>query len=258
MIASAITDKFFLAAQARPSTADHYQAWLESYLDHGGTVDSFSTDNFRVGRLHTITHDAELPPGLCGSASVDLIVPSGVTLTVPDRGHCVIFDIESGTLDGIGRSTVYKDILASMVERGYSLEQLVPQKDWDGFLGKVLEATIGVMRKSTVADVDAILKAVSNLDLGGEAKRALGLDPALTLPAPMQQSADDFKEGLAEMWKGYRYRLDPSSQTPMPSLLKPKVKPADAAAAAKQAEEAAMNGTTDRMTVMSPIRLKNG
>src|SRR5206468_11826063 len=125
-----------------------------------------------------------------------------------------------------GKTVVYKDVLASMVERGYPLEQLVPQQDWDSFVSNILEQKIGGMRKASVSDIDAATKALNKLDLADETKRALGLNPAVALPAPFQQSADDLKHAVGESYKAFRYKLDPTSQTPMPSLLKPKANPA--------------------------------
>jgi hypothetical protein len=247
-----LKDQFFMAAQVRPATAEHYQAWLESHLDHGGKIESFSRKPFKASNVYTVSQDGELPPKLCGSASVDLIVPAGVTLNAPDLGHCKIYKIEDGTAQGGGKPVVYAEIAASMVERGYAIDQLVPQDDWMRLLSDVLEDKIGRMRKASVSDIDALTKALNRLDLAGEAKRELGLDATATLPAAMQQAADEAKAGLGEMYKAFRYKLDPTSQTPAPSLLKPKVKPADP----DQIEQEAAKGTAEKMTVMSPLKLK--
>ncbi|TAL32469.1 MAG: hypothetical protein EPN97_09875, partial [Alphaproteobacteria bacterium] len=83
-----LKDKFFMEAQLRPATADHYQAWLESHLDHGGKVESFSPRHFNASRVYTLSQGGELPGGLYGGSSVDIIVPPGVTLAAPASGHC--------------------------------------------------------------------------------------------------------------------------------------------------------------------------
>lgn len=246
-----LKDKFFMEAQLRPATADHYQAWLESHLDHGGKVES-SSGPFSARGVYTMAQDGALPEKLWGSAAIKIIVPAGVTLTAPDIGHCDIYYIEDGKTAGHGKAVAYVDIIPSMVERGYSLDQLIPQRDWEGFISNILEAKIGGMRKASVADIDAATKALNMIDLAGEAKREIGLDPAMTLPSRLQQAADDLKEAVGESYKAFRYKLDPTSQTPMPSLLKPKVPPT----AVKPVEEEATAGTPDKMVVMSPLRLK--
>ncbi len=250
-------DRFLMAAGARPASAQDYQAWLESHLDHGGKIGSVEQRAFNSSGTYTISRDAELPAGLCGSDSVHVIVPEGITLTTKNRGHCTVYNIADGSGDDFRQSVVYREILPSMIERGYALDQLVPQKDWEGIVSGVLEAKVGNMRKASVADADAILKVLGALDLASEAKRQLGLDPAMQLPAPMQKAADDFKDGLTESYKAFRYKLDPTSQTPGPSLLKPKVNPAKQAKQAMQvAVQAATTGAPEKIVVMPRLKFK--
>lgn len=72
----------------RPATAADYSRWLTGYLRRGGRVTHFY--DYPTPKMWVATPGLQMHP-LCGSWSVDIIVPSGVTIDVQGLGHNNIF-----------------------------------------------------------------------------------------------------------------------------------------------------------------------
>jgi hypothetical protein len=260
-----LKDLFTAAAQVRPATAEHYQAWLEAHLDNGGKIDGGYAGNFRKNDFVTVSQDATLPPALYGSSSMNIIVPPGVTLTVPDRGHCDIFIIDGGKSLGFAKPKIFKENIASMVDRGYALPDLLSLADWTGMvqqaasaaaLGKDARETLteglSGLRDRTTAQLDNILKETQAADIEGRVRKDLGLNAATPLDPAYQQVIDDTRRQMEDTIRAQRYKNDPSSTAPLPSLLKPK----GSAAAVAKAVETATAGTDDAIQVRKPLVLK--
>lgn len=254
-----LKDAFMMAGQVRPATAEHYQAWLESHLDNGGKVDSYG-GGFRADDFYTITQDATLPPELYGSASIKLIVPEGVVLTAPNIGHCDIFYIDGGKRAGHGKATVYKQNIPSMLERGYALPDLVQPAAWKDIVDDAVamaplgKGTVAEGLKSTykmnVQQLDKLIGDIQNADFEGAVRKSLGIPSSTALDPAYAQVIEDARTKIQDDLRVQRYKADPSSNTPMPSLLKPKKgMAAPAAAPAVQ--------TDDAIQIRKPLTLKS-
>lgn len=84
--------------EARPS---EYVAWLRGHLEQGGDVSHVYDYPFaRAGFYVALDNIKDLPPGLCGSLSLQIIVPRGLTVEYEDLGHCTLYFMDGFRLVG--------------------------------------------------------------------------------------------------------------------------------------------------------------
>lgn len=68
----------------------YYETWLRSYVENGGNPTHIYDYNFPEGKFYRALADFEILP-LCGTSSINIIVPTGINFLGGDLGHCNIF-----------------------------------------------------------------------------------------------------------------------------------------------------------------------
>jgi len=92
----------------RRASRYEYENWLEGYLGHGGEIKYRQDYTFPEDDFFVATGNMQLPHNLCGAAAINLIVPCGIDVEVPDLGHCNVYYKDGYHVRGIVSS--YKDM----------------------------------------------------------------------------------------------------------------------------------------------------
>ena len=108
---------------AEVATVKEYADWLEGFLARGGKIThSYGYD--MSDRVHIIRRDIDLP-GLHGARSLRIIVPKGVKANFSAIGHGALYFMEGYQVAStFSVVPVYADVVAEMLRRGYSQQDL--------------------------------------------------------------------------------------------------------------------------------------
>ena len=225
-----LKDEFFLVAQARPATADHYLAWLESYIDAGGALKGLSLDPFPKARFFTISHDAATPT-LDGAFAVNVIVPPGVTLSLPSGStDCVTYDVDSGSFRGSAEIYIWREMLDGAIKDGYPLSKLVSKPDMGRCVqAAVIEKVTGHMAggndfyesfadQADLAKVEGYIAKLQASDVTQITRDFFALEAATPIDAASQAVIDEKAREAMKTFEILRYKLDPASAEPIPAF----------------------------------------
>lgn len=86
--------------KVRPARTSEYVAWLRGYLEQGGNITNVYDYPFRRPEFQMALDNVTLPPGLCGSMSLQIIVPRGLTVEYEGLGHCTLYFMDGFRLVG--------------------------------------------------------------------------------------------------------------------------------------------------------------
>lgn len=259
---SRLKDEFYLAARARPATAEHYVAWLEGYLDAGGKVDTLSFNDFSRGEFVTASQDCKLPP-LENYYAIKVIALPGVDIDTSDAGDCVAYLVDGATRKPAGKVPVWVDMLEPLLADGYTLSQLVPAEQLKGKLRDIIvTAVLGSDRLadyyeafSRVRDFERVREMQDSLrkaDITGQLLEALSLPPKTPLDAFTRNIVDEQLREATRALDVLHYKHDPKNDEPVAVFKRRSAKPA-VNAVAPVADPVALNA---QMEVGPPLRLK--
>jgi hypothetical protein len=218
-------DEFFLAARARPATAQHYVAWLEGYLDAGGKVDSYVGDKFYGSEFVTISQDCNLPP-LESHYGVNVLVPPGVTVDTSGPGDCTAYFFDTPSKHPAGKVRVWKEMLPSLIEDGYGLSQLVPASQVSNMMrDRILKDVAEMERRndyyetfSHAANFDTIKerqKKLASLDGTDMLRDILGLPAGAPIDPATRGAIHSEMNEAARVLAVLHYKHDPVNETPV-------------------------------------------
>ena len=237
-----LRDEFFLVAQARPATADHYLAWLESYLDAGGAVKGLNLEAFPEKQFYTISKDA-VTPAMDGVYAFSIIVPPGVKLATGLQTDCKAYIAGDGSLRGTRDVYVWREMLDTAIGDGYSLSQLVSAADLGTCVQvAVVEAIANIAPdrvhdyynafsdKATLEQIEGRIETLRATDVTQLARKFLKLEAATPIDPTAQAVIDGQARDAMKTLEMLRYKLDPASAQPIPAFgkrAKPPAPPAE-------------------------------
>jgi hypothetical protein len=115
------------AAAARNATAKELADFLEVFSKSQAEQRYHDVQHdLDPDTVYVATRDFTMKP-VFGAASIDIIVPKGIKVTVPDNiGHAAVYDMNDYTLKGSSYITVPGDVRRDLDRRGCQLRDCIP------------------------------------------------------------------------------------------------------------------------------------
>jgi hypothetical protein len=250
-------DEFFLDAQARPATAEHYVAWLEEYLAQDGKTDGLQMNKFSEARFYTVSADAKLPP-LENGYALSLIVPPGVSLDVSERGGCEVYLTDNGVKPVNGQAYVWTEMLDMLINDGHPLSTLVSKDEITSCVQAAIVQDITAGKSSSnnyyeafsrdadFASAEAMLKKMQSTNVTALLRGYLKLEAGTPIDNAAQQIINEQGQLALKALQVIHYKLDPATKEPIAAFGR----------RAKRPPEPKVE-TSGQIQVGPPIRLKD-
>lgn len=220
-----LKDEFFLAAQVRPATAEHYVSWLEAHLDNGGKVDHLVQTRFSEAKFFTMSANATVPQ-LEGELAVSIIVPPGIKADVDRAGDCRVYFVDGAAKNRKASAPVWPEMLDMLIGDGYKMSQLVDQYELRALIQDAIvdRVTCGQARGRefyqafsglSFSTVDAGLTELRALPAENLLRDILKLKPETAIDAETQKILDQQKQDALKVLEVLHYKLNPAHQEPI-------------------------------------------
>jgi hypothetical protein len=226
-----LRDEFFLAADARPATADHYMAWLENHIDRADvwwSGVSLSLEPFPAEKFFTVSKSVDVPE-FEGRHSLSLISPPGVTLR-QYRGTSNIYSFDAAQRSGSETIRVWKGMLDGLINDGYDLSRIVQSGDLRAaartvILGALKGEAPGsndfyeeLSKGATFENVQEMAARLKTVDAVAHLREFLDIRPETALDAKSLKYVDVEMKEAAQALDVLRFKLDPESREPIPAF----------------------------------------
>ena len=226
---SRLRDEFFLAAEVRPATVDHYMAWLARFFEASPYNKArLSLEPFPADRFFTASRSAYVPE-IDEQNRISLITPPDVRLERYDTSYSV-YSCQNGQHSGREEVLIWKEMLDGMINDGFALSRIVPEAQ----LASSARTAILSALKGGPAGSDSLYEELSdgatfqgilemkerlkNIDATGLVRAVFDLQPGTPVDAAAQAVIESQKAEAARTLKVLRYKLDPESRRPIPAF----------------------------------------
>lgn len=221
-----LKDEFFLAAQVRPASAEHYIAWLEAWLDSGKRVDYVSEDNFADAKFFTISAQAAIPL-LSQDLAFSIIVPPGIDTAAPAKETgCQAYFVDGPRKFNANMTCVWLEMFDTLIGDGYDLSRLMQPHVIRSCAQEAIVSCVKRMKLQTYdfyeafdslafAQVDEGLKDLRAMPADKLLRDRLGLDAKTPIDAATLDIVEHERKEALKVLEVMHYKRNPAHQQPI-------------------------------------------